>query len=98
MVDAKERFLTNLQDVVDPEQKRKIIGRTFIEVFQEKAKEIEEEAANGPGPIEWLLQGTLYPDVVSNLGVDIPFLGLNHEFQGMSWLSRRGASPDNPLD
>ena len=37
--------------------------------------------SSNAGDIEWLLQGTLYPDVVSNLGVDIPLLGLNHEFK-----------------
>lgn len=97
VVVAKERFLKNLQGVIDPEEKRKIIGRTFIEVFQERAREIEKEAANNSkvgSAIEWLLQGTSYPDVVSNLGVDIPLLGLKHEFQDMSWLSRHVARRD----
>ena len=69
MVDASQRFLDQLRNVVDPEQKRKIIGRVFIEVFQETAKNIEAAAAGSSkaGDIEWLLQGTLYPDVIESL-------------------------------
>ena len=61
VVDASQRFLGELKGVTDPEQKRKIIGRNFIEVFQEEAHKIEKVAANSPnaGDIEWLLQGTL---------------------------------------
>lgn len=61
VVDASQRFLTDLKGVTDPEQKRKIIGRDFIQVFQEEAKAIAK-AAHGSekaGDIEWLLQGTL---------------------------------------
>jgi GMP synthase (glutamine-hydrolysing) len=57
-VDAEERFLSKLHGVSDPEQKRKIIGRTFIEVF-------EEEAAKLQGA-KWLAQGTIYPDVIES--------------------------------
>ena len=57
-VDASEKFLSELSGVTDPEQKRKIIGRLFIEVFEEEAKKIE-----GAG---WLLQGTIYPDVIES--------------------------------
>ncbi|KAF6226634.1 hypothetical protein HO173_012464 [Letharia columbiana] len=69
VVDASQRFLDQLIGVVDPEQKRKIIGRNFIEVFQETAKKMEEEAKNSSkaGDIEWLLQGTLYPDVIESI-------------------------------
>ena len=69
VVDASQRFLDQLRGVTDPESKRKIIGRNFIDVFQEKAKEIEEAVANSPnsGEVEWLLQGTLYPDVIESL-------------------------------
>ncbi|HPJ24719.1 MAG TPA: glutamine-hydrolyzing GMP synthase [Synergistaceae bacterium] len=57
-VDAGERFLQALQGVTDPEQKRKIIGGTFIRVF--------EDAAEKVGGAAWLLQGTLYPDVIES--------------------------------
>ena len=67
-VDASERFLGLLQGVTDPEKKRKIIGRTFIEVFQEEAHKIEAES----GPCEYLLQGTLYPDVIESISYKGP--------------------------
>ena len=57
-VDASERFLRELAGVTDPEKKRKIIGRLFIEVFEEEAKKIQNA--------EWLLQGTIYPDVIES--------------------------------
>ena len=63
VVDAAERFLTALAGVTDPEQKRKIIGREFIRVFEAAAREIEAE-----GHVEFLVQGTLYPDVVESGG------------------------------
>lgn len=65
VVDASQRFLNQLRGITDPEQKRRIIGREFIEVFQETGKKLEEAAASSEraGDIEWLLQGTLYPDV-----------------------------------
>jgi GMP synthase (glutamine-hydrolysing) len=64
VVDASQLFISRLQGVTDPEKKRKIIGNTFIDVFVEKAKEIERAAHDTPkaGDIEFLLQGTLYPD------------------------------------
>lgn len=58
-VDATEVFLERLRGVVDPEEKRKIIGATFIDVFEEKAREIGK-------PFEFLAQGTLYPDVIES--------------------------------
>ncbi|KAL8713025.1 MAG: hypothetical protein Q9220_002885 [cf. Caloplaca sp. 1 TL-2023] len=69
VIDASDRFLSELKGVSEPEQKRKIIGRNFIEVFQETAKQIAAEAAGSPaaGDIEWLLQGTLYPDVIESI-------------------------------
>ena len=67
-VDASERFLALLQGVTDPEQKRKIIGGTFIDVFQEEAKKIERES----GPCQFLLQGTLYPDVIESISYKGP--------------------------
>lgn len=63
VVDASQRFLTALKGVIDPEKKRKIIGNTFIDVFEEEAIKIEKAAENTPnaGRVEWFLQGTLYP-------------------------------------
>jgi GMP synthase (glutamine-hydrolysing) len=58
VVDARERFLAKLEGVTDPEQKRKIIGAEFIAVFEEEAKK--------HGPVEFLAQGTLYPDVIES--------------------------------
>ncbi len=61
-VNAEERFLQALHGVDCPEQKRKIIGRTFIEVFDEEAKRIPE--------VKWLAQGTIYPDVIESAGTN----------------------------
>ena len=73
VVDASERFLGLLKGVTDPEKKRKIIGNTFIEVFQETAKSITEAAgSSNEGNIEWLLQGTLYPDVIESISFKGP--------------------------
>ncbi len=58
-VDAAEKFLSGLRGVEDPEQKRKIIGRLFIEVFEEEAKKL--------GDVKFLAQGTLYPDVIESV-------------------------------
>ncbi len=61
-VDAKDRFLNKLTGISDPEQKRKIIGEEFIRVFEEEAKKI--------GTVDYLVQGTIYPDVIeSGVGV-----------------------------
>ncbi len=59
-VNAADRFFTALQGVDDPEAKRKIIGRTFIEVFDEEAHKLEG--------VKWLAQGTIYPDVIESAG------------------------------
>lgn len=80
VVDASDLFLDRLAGVEDPEQKRKIIGNTFINVFEEEAAKIEaraeEEFANNGGEIlgkvEWLLQGTLYPDVIESISFKGP--------------------------
>lgn len=58
IVDAKKLFLNKLKGVTDPEQKRKIIGHTFIEVFEKEAKKLKG--------IDFLLQGTIYPDVIES--------------------------------
>ncbi|KQO36213.1 MULTISPECIES: glutamine-hydrolyzing GMP synthase [unclassified Aeromicrobium] len=65
VVDAKDRFLGHLAGVSDPETKRKIIGREFIRVFEEAEREVL--ATPGP-PVKFLVQGTLYPDVVESGG------------------------------
>ena len=74
VIDAQERFLTKLKGVSDPEGKRKIIGNEFIEIFQESALQIAADAAGSPkaGEIEWLLQGTLYPDVIESISFKGP--------------------------
>lgn len=63
-VDATEEFLSALAGVSDPEQKRKIIGRVFIEVFDAQASELRD--------ISWLGQGTIYPDVIESISVKGP--------------------------
>ncbi|WP_106182083.1 glutamine-hydrolyzing GMP synthase [Prauserella shujinwangii] len=62
-VDARERFLDALAGVTDPEEKRKIIGREFIRVFEQAARDLKAK-----GDVEFLVQGTLYPDVVESGG------------------------------
>ena len=64
-VDARERFLAALAGVSDPETKRKIIGREFIRVFEDAARDIVGEVGE---PVRYLVQGTLYPDVVESGG------------------------------
>ncbi len=59
-VDAEERFLSALTGVEDPEAKRKIIGRVFIEVFEQQARQLDD--------VNWLAQGTIYPDVIESAG------------------------------
>ncbi|STP13113.1 GMP synthase [Helicobacter mustelae] len=66
-VDASEIFLSRLRGVSDPEKKRKIIGETFIEVFEKEAKK-----HNANGEIKFLAQGTLYPDVIESVSVKGP--------------------------
>ncbi len=59
-VDARQQFLGQLAGVTDPEQKRKIIGRVFVEVFQREAAKLPQ--------VKWLAQGTIYPDVIESAG------------------------------
>ncbi|KUJ96332.1 MAG: glutamine-hydrolyzing GMP synthase [Desulfonauticus sp. 38_4375] len=63
-VQAQDLFLNRLKGVTDPEEKRKIIGHTFIEVFEQEAKKIEG--------VKWLAQGTLYPDVIESISYKGP--------------------------
>lgn len=73
VVDASEMFLSRLKGIIDPEKKRKIIGNTFIEVFEAEAERLEKEAENtGAGKYEFLLQGTLYPDVIESVSFKGP--------------------------
>jgi GMP synthase (glutamine-hydrolysing) len=68
VVDAAEVFLAALAGVTDPEEKRKVIGREFIRAFERAAREIIGEAGEQGEPVEFLVQGTLYPDVVESGG------------------------------
>jgi len=67
-VDAEEKFLRELWGVSDPEQKRKIIGREFIRTFEDAAAELVKEAQDDNAEVKFLVQGTLYPDVVESGG------------------------------
>ncbi len=69
-VDATERFLAQLRGVTDPEEKRRRIGGEFIAVFADQAKKLQEGA--GHGEIKYLVQGTLYPDVIESVSVKGP--------------------------
>jgi GMP synthase (glutamine-hydrolysing) len=68
VVDARERFLSALAGVTDPETKRKIIGREFIRVFEDAAREVVADAGAHGEQVRFLVQGTLYPDVVESGG------------------------------
>ncbi len=68
VVDARERFLEALDAVTDPERKRKIIGKVFIDVFDAEARKLSIEH----GEINWLAQGTLYPDVIESISFKGP--------------------------
>ena len=59
-IDATDQFMSDLKGISDPEKKRKIIGRNFIEVFQSEAEKFQE--------VKWLAQGTIYPDVIESAG------------------------------
>ncbi len=63
-IDARRKFMDDLSGISDPEQKRKIIGRDFVEVFDAEAHKIEE--------VKWLAQGTIYPDVIESVSVNGP--------------------------
>jgi GMP synthase (glutamine-hydrolysing) len=68
VVDARDQFLNALAGVSDPEQKRKIIGREFIRCFEQAARDLVGSGDGSQHPVEWLVQGTLYPDVVESGG------------------------------
>ena len=68
VVEAADRFLAALAGLTDPEDKRKAIGREFIRVFEQAAREVVAEGADGGSEVRFLVQGTLYPDVVESGG------------------------------
>ena len=74
-VDARQQFLDNLKDVIDPEEKRKIIGETFIRVFEAESKKL--------GDIELLVQGTIYPDVIESGSEHAAVIKSHHNVGGL---------------
>ncbi|CAG8588359.1 10089_t:CDS:2 [Ambispora leptoticha] len=73
VVQVSDLFLNRLKGITDPEKKRKIIGNTFIEVFEAEAAKIDQETKEGNhGEIQYLLQGTLYPDVIESISFKGP--------------------------
>lgn len=84
VVDARERFLTALAGVSDPEEKRKIIGHEFIEVFQAAARDVVASGEADDEPVEFLVQGTVYPDVVeSGVGDGAKNIKSHHNVGGL---------------
>ncbi len=74
VVDASDRFHAGLKSITnDPEKKRVVIGHLFVDIFMEEAKKIKAAAASSSkaGNIEWLLQGTLYPDVIESISFKV---------------------------
>ena len=74
-VDASEKFFTDLAGVSDPEEKRKIIGRDFVEVFNAEAKKVEGA--------RWLAQGTIYPDRIESLNITGKVIKSHHNVGGL---------------
>ncbi|NLZ95252.1 MAG: glutamine-hydrolyzing GMP synthase, partial [Bacteroidales bacterium] len=74
-VNAKERFFKELKGVVDPEEKRKIIGKGFIDVFDEEANKLKD--------IKWLAQGTIYPDIIESISVTGVVIKSHHNVGGL---------------
>lgn len=74
-VNAKKRFYAELAGVTDPEQKRKIIGKGFIDVFDEEAHKIED--------VKWLAQGTIYPDCIESLSITGTVIKSHHNVGGL---------------
>jgi GMP synthase (glutamine-hydrolysing) len=79
-VKAADRFLSALDDVIDPERKRKIIGETFIRVFEETARDLADGVGSDP---RFLVQGTLYPDIVESGGDDNATIKSHHNVGGL---------------
>ncbi len=74
-VDAKEHFYSSLAGVVDPEQKRKVIGKGFIDIFDREAHKLKD--------IKWLAQGTIYPDVIESLSITGMVIKSHHNVGGL---------------
>lgn len=74
-VNAKNRFFKELAGVVDPEEKRKIIGKGFIDVFDEQAGHLDD--------IKWLAQGTIYPDIIESLSITGTVIKSHHNVGGL---------------
>ncbi len=74
-VDASKKFYADLAGITDPEEKRKIIGRNFIEVFDEEAHKIKD--------VKWLGQGTIYPDVIESLSISGKVIKSHHNVGGL---------------
>jgi GMP synthase (glutamine-hydrolysing) len=83
VVNAEEKFLGALSGVSDPEQKRKIIGREFIRTFEEAERKLVAEAIDDNQPIRFLVQGTLYPDVVESGGGVTAGIKSHHNVGGL---------------
>lgn len=83
VVNAEQKFLSALSGVSDPEEKRKIIGREFIRTFEEAERKLVAEAAKDNTPIKFLVQGTLYPDVVESGGGVTAGIKSHHNVGGL---------------
>jgi len=79
LVDAGEEFLSRLAGVEDPEEKRKIIGHTFIEVFDREARAIKDSGVN----VEFLAQGTIYPDIIESISPSGAVVKSHHNVGGL---------------
>ena len=85
-VDASEKFFSDLAGVEEPEQKRKIIGRDFIEIFNEQARAIINSSPTGEGQegaVRWLAQGTIYPDRIESLNITGKVIKSHHNVGGL---------------
>ncbi len=82
-VDASDKFFRDLDGVTDPEQKRKIIGRDFIEVFDTEAKRIIKEGADRHIRVRFLAQGTIYPDRIESLNITGKVIKSHHNVGGL---------------
>ena len=91
-VDASEKFLSDLAGVKEPEKKRKIIGRDFIEVFDAEARKVISDSGNsshsgetegGFGAVRWLAQGTIYPDRIESLNITGKVIKSHHNVGGL---------------
>ena len=82
-VDASDKFLGDLAGVREPERKRKIIGRDFIEVFDAEARKVIASSSDGFGPVRWLAQGTIYPDRIESLNITGKVIKSHHNVGGL---------------